>query len=265
MASGLRARVLSAIVLAPPVLAALVAGPPYSDILIVFAAALLAWEWGGLTLERRGTAAWLLVLFVPLFVAAGMFLHPVHLAVAAAGGTLLCYLLQRLDSGRDAPALWLAAGVLYLVPPCLALLLLRRAEPEGLLLVLFAVLTVWATDIGAYFVGRSVGGWKILPAISPNKTWAGLAGGMAAAAIVAAALSSLFSHASLEGAALLGACLAVLAQAGDFLESGIKRHFGKKDASNLIPGHGGLLDRVDGLLPVGLAMMILVCADAGPL
>ncbi|MEX0923795.1 MAG: phosphatidate cytidylyltransferase [Rhodovibrionaceae bacterium] len=263
MAGGLRTRVLSAAVMAPPVLAALVAGPPYSDILIVGSAMVLAWEWGGMILGKRGMPAWLLVLFTGLFVAGGIFLHPLHLAVTAVGGGLLCYLLQRQESGRDAPGLWLAAGLFYILPPSIALLWLRREEPEGLLFVLFAVLTVWATDIGAYFAGRAIGGWKILPSISPSKTWAGLAGGMLAAAAVGAGLSQLFSHATLPGAALLAAGLAVLAQAGDFLESAIKRHFSRKDASALIPGHGGLLDRVDGLLPVALVLMILVWAEAG--
>ena len=256
---------LSAAVLAPPVLAALIIGPPYSDLLIVLAAAILAWEWGGLVLERRSLPAWLLVLFLPLFVAGAIALHPLHLAAAAAGGTLVCYLLQRIEAGRDAPGLWLAAGIVYLLPPCAALLLLRRAEPEGLLFVLFVLLTVWATDIGAYFAGRAIGGKKLLPSVSPNKTWAGLLGGMAAAAAVGAGLSTLFSHGQLFGAAALGAGLAVIAQAGDLFESGVKRHFGRKDASALIPGHGGLLDRVDGLMPASLAVMLLVCAGGGPL
>lgn len=263
MASSLRTRILSAIVLAPPVLAALVAGPPYSDILIVLAAAIMAWEWGGMVAGKRGLAAWLLVLFTGLFAAASIVLHPLHLAAAAAGGILVCYLVQRLESARDTPGLWLAGGLVYLLPPSIALLLLRREEPEGLLFVLFAVLTVWATDIGAYFAGRALGGPKILPAISPHKTWAGLFGGMLAAAAVGAGLSQLFSRAALPDAALLAAGLAVLAQAGDFLESGIKRHFGVKDASTLIPGHGGLLDRVDGLMPVALVLAILIWAEAG--
>ena len=146
MAEGLRARVLSAAVLAPPVLAALIAGPPFSDVLIVLAAAILAWEWCGLVLARRGLPAWLLVLFAPLFTAGAIFLHPLHLAATAAGGALVCYLLQRIEEKRDAPGLWLAAGIPYLVPACAALLLLRRSEPEGLLFVVFTVLVVWATE-----------------------------------------------------------------------------------------------------------------------
>lgn len=269
MAGGLRARVLSAAVLAPPVLAALIAGPPFSDILIVLAAAILAWEWGGLVLARRSLPGWLLVVFLPLLTAGAIVLHPLHLAAAVAGGAVVLYLLQRIADRRDAPGIWpgiwLAAGVVYLVPPCAALLLLRRSEPEGLLFVVFTLLVVWATDIGAYAAGRMIGGPKLLPSVSPNKTWAGLAGGMVSAAAVAAALSPLFSHGHLLGAALLGAGLAVIAQAGDFFESGVKRHFGKKDASGLIPGHGGLLDRVDGLMPAALVVLLLVCAGTGPL
>lgn len=265
MSGSLRARVVSAAVLAPPVLAALIAGPPFSDILIVLAAAVLAWEWGGLVLERRSLPAWLLVIFLPLFVAGAIFVSPLQLAGAILGGSLVCYLLQRLESGREGPGLWLASGAVYLAVPCIALLLLRRAEPEGLLFVLYVVLVVWATDIGAYFFGRAIGGRKLLPAVSPNKTWAGLIGGMILAAAVGAAVSLLLSHAHLAGAALLGAVLALVAQAGDLFESGVKRHFGKKDASRLIPGHGGLLDRVDGLMPAALVVMLLLSAGIGPL
>ena len=146
----------------------------------------------------------------------------------------------------------------------------------------------WGTDIGAYFTGRTIGGPKIAPKISPKKTWAGLFGGMACAAVIASAIYSYVSipsvslnaviatiafvsdgvHGSLAWAApgaaagtamaaAVGAVLAVWAQFGDFVESGIKRHFNVKDSGRLIPGHGGLLDRVDGLLfvaPLVLAM-----------
>ena len=129
-------------------------------------------------------------------------------------------------------------------------------------LVIFPVLIVIATDVGAYFSGRSIGGPKIAPAISPSKTWAGLIGGMIAAGLM---LAGTFiwntGDASIRPMLLLafviGAVLAVVAQAGDFFESWLKRKAGMKDSSNLIPGHGGVFDRIDGLLPVAILSGIL--------
>jgi phosphatidate cytidylyltransferase len=128
------------------------------------------------------------------------------------------------------------------------------------LFIVSLVGVVITTDVGAYFTGRSIGGPKIAPRISPSKTWAGLGGGMLAAALwsilVAVVLSRWFSWNTLEApgavwlAALAGATLAIVAQCGDFLESWMKRKAGLKDSSNLIPGHGGVFDRIDGLLPV---------------
>lgn len=128
--------------------------------------------------------------------------------------------------------------------------------------VLGVVAVVIATDTGAYFSGRTIGGPKIAPRISPSKTWAGLGGGMVAAGLVSLAFfysnvgDRAFSAMGL-GAFAIGALLAVLAQAGDFLESWLKRKAGMKDSSNLIPGHGGVLDRADGMLPVAIVAGLL--------
>lgn len=265
MSGGLRKRVVSAVVLAPPVLAALIAGPPYSDILIVAAAAVLAWEWSGIVLRDRGVAGWLLIPLLAASVAAGSFVSLDLVVLGVLGAAALGGLAARLECGSMTSALWLGGGVIYLAPPCLALLLLRREEPEGLLFVVFVVLTVWAADIGGYFFGKGIGGKKLMPSVSPNKTWAGLYGGMAAAAVTGATVSLLFSEADFIGAAVLGAGIAVIDQIGDLFESAIKRRFGRKDASGLIPGHGGLLDRVDGLMPAALVVMLLVVFGTGPL
>lgn len=138
-------------------------------------------------------------------------------------------------------AAWLIGGMIYIILACASVLALHL---KGWFLPVLAA--VIATDVGAYFAGRTIGGPKIAPAISPSKTWAGLIGGMAAAA-VAVALTT--QDAMLAGA---GAALAIVAQAGDFFESGMKRRAGLKDSGNLIPGHGGLFDRVDGLLPASI-------------
>lgn len=143
---------------------------------------------------------------------------------------------------------WRLAGLVYVAVPCACLVWLR-SEPEGGVLVLTILFIVWATDIGAYFAGRMIGGPKLAPAISPNKTWAGLGGGVVAAAIITAIATSFAPFPTrVSDGLLIGGALAVLGQAGDLFESWLKRRAGVKDSGNLIPGHGGLLDRVDGLI-----------------
>jgi phosphatidate cytidylyltransferase len=145
----------------------------------------------------------------------------------------------------------------YIAVACWALVGLRKIDfLDGLSFALCVIGLVIAVDIGAYFAGRTFGGPKIAPKISPNKTWAGLLGGIAAVTIVIALVMSQgvtkgppFLQALLL-AAPIGACIAVVAQAGDFLESWMKRRAGVKDSGKLIPGHGGLLDRLDGHLAV---------------
>jgi phosphatidate cytidylyltransferase len=141
----------------------------------------------------------------------------------------------------------LALGVLYCGLPVLALVLIRR-QHEGIGWALWALALVWATDIGAYFAGRSIGGPKLAPTISPNKTWAGLIGGVAAAGVFGAAMH-VWADLPLR-LTLATPLLAVLAQGGDLYESHLKRRAGVKDSGNILPGHGGLLDRLDGLVPV---------------
>ena len=149
------------------------------------------------------------------------------------------------DNGRWG---WLAGGLLYIGLAVVALMLVR--EVLGFKGALWLMATVWATDIGAYFAGRTIGGPKIAPAISPSKTWAGLIGGMIAAGLVSWGMGRWIGSDSTLF--MLGAPLAVLAQAGDFFESWLKRRAGVKDSSHLIPGHGGVLDRLDGLMPVAI-------------
>lgn len=179
------------------------------------------------------------------------------------GGWLftLCIFLAALVMMKEWNALVLddntverALGMIYVAVPCASLLWLRGLDitfhkEAGLALTLFVVAAVCATDIGAFFAGRKIGGAKLAPAISPNKTWAGLFGGMASAALVGG-IGHLFSPypTTVLGGALLGAALAIVAQGGDLLESWMKRRAGVKDSGTLIPGHGGLLDRADGYI-----------------
>jgi len=251
--SALQKRVVSALILVPVTLGAAYIGRPAWDVLVGVMGALMAWEWarlcGGGRLSRVGVGA-MLAAPAAVIVGAGVGVGAGVLVVAAA--TLLIAVAARLEPAPNPN--WLALGVPYVGLPCLALGWLRAMPLDGLLTLLWVLALVWATDTGAYVVGRKIGGPKLAPRISPNKTWAGLFGGMAAAGIVGLAVSAAVPEVSPWLAVPLGAALAVVEQAGDLFESAVKRRFGVKDSSNLIPGHGGVLDRVDGLLSVSLAV-----------
>lgn len=228
----------------------------------------------GLSLWAGGVAFWILVSVAALFMMAEWVdLHggsPFHKRAAQFSLSVPLAIMSPLAAGPYFFALGLVVGAgffiaavtrrgglgwgaLYVGLPALALLLLRE---QGLLIALWAMALVWATDIGAYFAGRTIGGPKIAPLISPSKTWAGLGGGMVAAALFAFVLHGWWDlSAHLAVAAPL---LAVLAQAGDFYESWLKRRAGVKDSGDILPGHGGVLDRLDGLVPVAPVAAILV-------
>ncbi|HEU0133488.1 MAG TPA: phosphatidate cytidylyltransferase, partial [Allosphingosinicella sp.] len=171
-------------------------------------------------------------------------------AAVAAAAALATLVSRRLSLG------W---GMLYMGVPSLALMAIEWAS---LHLVFWLMLVTWATDIFAYFAGRSIGGPKLAPKISPNKTWAGLIGGMAGAAVVGAIAAWLFGFSGeLPEFLWLGAPMGLLAQLGDLYESRVKRRLGFKDSGTLLPGHGGVLDRLDGLLPVILATLLVLIAS----
>ena len=164
---------------------------------------------------------------------------------------------------------WLIGGALYIIPASYLLGSVRFLEEQrgydaGIFYVVLILATVIAVDVGAYFFGRSIGGPKIAPSISPSKTWAGLFGGAIGATIAICAVYGFYGYdwlTVLEVAWIAGPLVAIVAQAGDFFESWMKRRAGVKDSSHLIPGHGGLFDRVDGLLAVlfvlGVAYLLL--------
>ncbi len=254
-ASGLKLRAVSAVVMIAAALVALAGDEMFFALLVGAGAAVLAWEWVGLTGEGRfgATGAALAVAVLAVVVAA--FAGRLELALGCAVlASVIVYAFAR--SGRSHP-LWLAAGPLYIGLPSIALIWLRGDDEAGRLLILWLLVTVWATDIGAFFAGRLIGGPRLAPRISPKKTWAGLAGAIVSAGIVGAVASG-FDPAA-PAAVLLaaaGAILAVVAQAGDLGESWVKRRFGAKDSSHLIPGHGGLFDRVDGLLAAAVVLAL---------
>ncbi len=259
--SRLPIRILSAVLLAPPVLLALYGGPPFSDLLILLAGIGMALE--GVRVAtgcRRGVLHVMLagVLAVAIALAAtGSFAG--SFAVLGVGA------LAVVGYRRNGTGAILAAGLVYLGLACAAVVWLRDRPESGLSLVFWLLAIVWATDVGAYFFGRSLRGPRLAPRLSPNKTWAGLLGGMLCAGLVGAlaarALGAWTVGLPFGGdfaAAAGGALLAGVAQAGDLLESAFKRHFKVKDSGSLIPGHGGILDRADGLLASGLALALAV-------
>jgi phosphatidate cytidylyltransferase len=170
----------------------------------------------------------------------------VFAVLVAAAATAMFYEWTRITKGWEIP--WYMAGFFYAVLPALALLWVR--ERGGLDLLIWVFIVTWSTDIGAYFAGRKFGKRKLAPSISPRKTVEGLYGGIAAAALLGAVwvLAMGLAKPLLVAAPLF----AIAAQGGDLFESGLKRRAGVKDSSNLLPGHGGVLDRLDGLVPVAV-------------
>ena len=168
--------------------------------------------------------------------------------LVAAIATLMFFEWTRIVRGWGAT--WYIGGFIYALLPALALLWIRERDDQGLALLMWTFIVTWATDIGAYFAGRSFGKRKLAPSISPNKTVEGLCGGIVAAALFGGGWALITDL----GTALLALApiFAVAAQAGDLFESGMKRRAGVKDSGAWLPGHGGALDRLDGLVPVAV-------------
>jgi phosphatidate cytidylyltransferase len=243
----LRTRILSALVLAPMALVVVWIGGWLMALWVALAAVLMAREWSLLTARGRiGAPGVLLALgSVAAVAATAAGLAPAVSFAVLAGSGVVVYGLAR-TGGVDA-ARWVAVGAVVVGVPCVALVWLRLQPADGRLMVFWLLAVVWATDIAAYAVGRSLGGPRLAPRVSPNKTWAGLAGGVIGAALTGGTIAAAVGAGGVA-AAVAGGVLALVAQAGDLGESLAKRRFGVKDTGALIPGHGGLLDRVDGLL-----------------
>lgn len=158
---------------------------------------------------------------------------------------------------------WLAAGIAYAAILLFAPLILRRDPALGFAAILFLFAVVWATDIAAYFAGRALGGPKLWPAVSPKKTWSGAAGGTLGGVAAGVVTVKLLGVSVAPMLILVAFLLSVTAQAGDLIESAVKRHFGAKDAGSIIPGHGGLMDRLDGFLTAAAAAAMVGLLRAG--
>lgn len=256
-------RILSSLVLAPLALVVVWLGPPWVAALAALGAAVMGWEWARLCRARRfGLVGVLVVLSaVAAIVIAAVGSYGPALGVAGLGA-LGVWGLGRLAGEKEAP--WTAVGTLWIAVPCVALVWLARDPDIGRITIAWIFVLVWVIDISAYAAGRGIGGPLLAPKLSPRKTWAGLLGGMAGAALVGVAVSRLVGP-PVAAMVLLCAALAIVEQIGDLAESLAKRHFGVKDASDLIPGHGGLLDRLDGMLLVLPAVAIVDLLEGSPL
>lgn len=264
--SGLRLRVLSAIVLAVPVLLAVYLGRPVFDVTLGLVALVMAFEWDrlcarGAVSVRYDAASWTLAAAVAVVVTLAVCgLYGAAVWAAPAGFAALYTVARGID--RRAPLL-LACGPLYIGLPLVALMWLRQAPEFGMATVFWLLAVVWATDTAALFVGRALGGPKLAPVISPNKTWAGFFGGLFGALLVSLAAALWLGVMSLWPLLIAGVVLSVVAQAGDLLESRIKRHLNVKDSGSVIPGHGGLFDRVDALLAAAPVLAVVYLLTGG--
>ncbi|HEY8246776.1 MAG TPA: phosphatidate cytidylyltransferase [Hyphomicrobium sp.] len=256
LSSNLKLRIFSGAVLALVAFLLAYAGPLPFAVLVLGCALVISWEWGRLV---RGATFDLGFFVHALAVTAAIVLAGAgYAALAVAALAIAAIILIPLYMGRGARLS--ALGVLYVGLPAIALLWLRGDEPFGFTAVLFIFAVVWSSDTAAYAAGRSIGGPKLWPRVSPNKTWAGLIGALCAGAAAAAVFAILEPEAAPVRLILVGVGLALIAQAGDLAESALKRLFNLKDASDLIPGHGGFMDRMDSIVAAAVAAALLALA-----
>ena len=234
----------------------LVCGSDRNRVLVIgavalFAAALLlAFDWPGTAIALVALGVFGVVIPATMVVLVTFGLD--DLAHAA-----VCTMAPRIR------AAWCAAGLVYAAALLIAPVLLRNDAAFGFAAIVFLFVVVWLTDIVAYFVGRAVGGPKLMVRVSPNKTWSGAIGGTLAGVIGGMVVARLFSLGAPAAIAVVALGLSVISQAGDLLESAIKRQFSAKDASSLIPGHGGLMDRLDGFVTAVVAALAIGLIHGG--
>ena len=240
-ARNLLMRVAAALVLAPLAIALAYAGGSLWAVLVTLAAIGLYVEWLTIVAARtpRVLAAGVAALAIAgLFLGMGRIDASLLVLVVGLAGVMLLSPERRL---------WAATGFAYAAAAEVASVVVRLDRSNGFVALILILLVVWVTDIGGFFAGRGLGGPKLWPRVSPKKTWAGAIGGFVASLAVAAGFAA-FGFGKTGPVVLLGAVLSIASQLGDLFESAVKRRFGVKDSSHIIPGHGGLLDRLDGFV-----------------
>jgi phosphatidate cytidylyltransferase len=251
-------RTLSSAILIPAVLLDVWLGDTWFHLLVALLAVMMAHEWTNIVHDRNSAQ-------FALHAAAGLcgaFMTPSFdwlstlavIAVIAIMSAALSMMQNRKLS------IWVLAGVPYVGLAATAFVVLRGSTHSGMLTIMWLLAVVWAADICAYFAGRLIGGPKLAPRISPKKTWAGMGGAAVGGLAAGIAVGHAAGSARLFWLAALGAMLAIIEQMGDLFESALKRNYGIKDSGRLIPGHGGILDRVDGLVAATLVLAAIVTA-----
>jgi phosphatidate cytidylyltransferase len=257
--SNLALRIVSSLVLAPLAIAAAYFGGVIFIVFWAAAALIVFWEWQTLVCAHDRNAV--LAIGVAALVGAAVMLfgnlNGTALALVALGGLGSAALASRTRRA------WCAAGLFYGAALLIAPVILRRDAALGFAAILFVFAVVWLSDIAAYFTGRALGGPKLMPRVSPNKTWSGAIGGTLAAMLGGVLVARYFGVANMAAVAIVALVLSLVSQAGDLFESWVKRRFDTKDASQLIPGHGGLMDRLDGFVTAALAAVLIGIAHGG--
>jgi phosphatidate cytidylyltransferase len=257
VAPELSQRIVSGLAFGLLALATVYWSPSAFAVLTFLVAALMSWEWGRIVRGAMPDTALIVHVLAILVAAVLSAIDMAGLAIAAAIVGAIAVAALAFGSGR---AQLSGAGVLYTGLPIIALSWLRADEPLGFFAALFVLLSVVVTDVAAFFAGRAIGGPRLWPEISPRKTWSGLIGGVFAAAIAGGLFAALSGTGSPLWLACLGLIMGLIAQAGDLAESALKRHFGLKDAGDLIPGHGGFMDRMDGVVTASVAAALIAFA-----
>ncbi len=250
----LRRRSISAVALVLGALGMLFAGREAFAVLVLVVGLVMSWEWGRIVRSRDGMDLTFCVhaLTIVLIVsAAAIGQYWIAVGFMLAGALALFAMNVNEETGAS------VLGAIYVGVPATALILLRNSDPYGLMAVLFVFSVVWAGDTAAFLGGRSIGGAKLYPSISPNKTWAGLLSALLAALVVGWVFWLFLETAQLGYLLLCAGGLGIVAQLGDLAESALKRLFRVKDASGLIPGHGGFMDRMDGIVAAGSVAVAL--------
>lgn len=261
MLSEFQLRLASALVLIPATLGAVWFGGLAFAALIWLGGVLVAWEWSQIVEGKAfGPGFWSLAGLVSVIVAGNVIFGA---ATAIIGASALGAAIVVAGLARAGLNWWTLGGIVYVALPVLALLGLRGSVGLGLAATIWLLALVWAGDSAAYATGRLVGGPKLAPAISPGKTWSGAIGGLVASGSVGVIAALMIGGTSVVALGLASVVVGAIAQMGDLAESALKRYYAVKDSGNLIPGHGGVLDRVDALVFAAVAAAALGLVRSG--